>query len=150
MKGFFCFFVYTFILILIYPFSGFAEGTKQLMPDSADSKKAYIMPANGNSGGNLRDPFALYNGDTNYRLKVHIQDFTKERIFFGLGAVVTGGGSVNWRMHKPDGTVVWSGTTPTSGTGFKGDSNRLRNLGFTLFPVPRCLEIRLFTKVPIN
>ena len=77
------------------------------------------MPANGNpSGGNLRDPFALSNGDTNYRLKIYIKDYTKERIFFGLGAVVTGGGAVSWRIHKPDGTVIWSGTTPTSGTGF--------------------------------
>ena len=118
MKGFYIFVVSVLLYTLFLPFLGFTEGTKQLMPDSADNKKAYIMPANGNSGGNLRDPFALYNGDTNYRLKIHIKDCTRERIFFGLGSVVTGGGAVNWRIHKPDGTVLWSGTTPSSGTGF--------------------------------
>ena len=81
------------------------------MPDSASNKTCKILIANGNVSGQ-RDPFALYNGDTNYRLFIHISDFSKEKIYFGLGT--SSGSIVNWRIHNPDGTVLWTGTTPVS------------------------------------
>jgi len=109
MKGFRFFFAFAFILTLIFPSMILAEGTKQLMPDSASNKTCKILIANGNVSGQ-RDPFALYNGDTNYRLFIHISDSSKEKIYFGLGA--SSGSSVNWRIHNPDGTVLWAGTTP--------------------------------------
>ena len=103
-------------LILITNLSS-GEGTKQLMPDSSGSKSCEILIANGNVGGNMRDPFALYNGDTNYRLHIRIKDFTKEKIFFGLGqsnGPYPPNSPVTWRIHKPNGTVVWTGTTPST------------------------------------
>jgi uncharacterized protein (TIGR02145 family) len=111
MKGFNSFLVYTFLLILIFPSIGLSEGTKQLMPDSASNKTCKILIANGNVSGQ-RDPFALYNGNSDYRLYIHISDSSKEKIYFGLGT--SSGSAVTWRIHKPDGTVIWSGTTPVS------------------------------------
>lgn len=108
------FLLFVFIFFL-FPEIIVAEGTKELMPDSASNQRAFILIANGNAGGALRDPFALYNGDTNYRLYIRISDYTKEKIYFGIGAIVTGGGAVTWRIHHPDGTQVWSGTTPSVG-----------------------------------
>ncbi|MFC2102698.1 PKD-like domain-containing protein, partial [Bacteroidota bacterium] len=106
--------IFIFSLFLVFSaYQTYGEGTKELMPDSASNKRAYILIANGNVGGNYRDPFALYNGDTSYRLFINISDHVKEKIYFGIGATTTGG-AVNWRLHRPNGVVVWSGTTPTS------------------------------------
>lgn len=93
------------------------EGTKQLMPDSSGSKSCEILIANGIAGGNMRDPFALFNGDSNYRLHIRINDYTKEKIFFGIGqsnGPYPPTGPVTWRIHNPNGTVAWTGTTPTT------------------------------------
>jgi len=103
------------ILFAFFTIQTIGEGTKELMPDSASNKRAYILVANGNVGGALRDPFALYNGDTNYRLYIRISDYTKEKIYFGVGTIVTGGGAVTYRIHYPDGSVLWSGSTPSLG-----------------------------------
>ena len=105
----------SFIFSLLFTFSTiqvFAEGTKELMPDSASNRRAFVLIANGNVGGNFRDPFAIYNGDTNYRLFIHISNHQTEKIYFGLGVVSGTGSSTNWRIHAPNGTVVWSGSTP--------------------------------------
>ncbi len=101
MKGFYCFLVYTFIFVLTFSSVVLAEGTKQLMPDSASNKTCKILIANGNVSGQ-RDPFALYNGNPDYRLFIHISDSSKEKIYFGLGT--SSGPQVNWRIHRPDGT----------------------------------------------
>nr|MBC8313906.1 hypothetical protein [Bacteroidota bacterium] len=101
------------LLFFFFTVDSYSEGTKELMPDSAANQRAFILIANGYVGGNTRDPFALYNGDEDYRLFIHIEDHVKEKIFFGLGDA-TNGGSVIWRIHAPDETVVWSGSTPTS------------------------------------
>ena len=103
------------LLFTVFTVQSVAEGTKELMPDSAQNQRAYILIANGNAGGAPRDPFALYNGDTNYRLHIRIADYTKEKIYFGIGAIAGGGGAVTWRIHNPDGSVRMSGTTPTLG-----------------------------------
>ena len=107
-----------FILTLIGSGYVMAEGTKELMPDSIGNKAAKILIANGNVGGAMRDPFALYNGARVYSLFVHISDSSKEKIYLGLGS--SGFGSpVNLRVHRPDGSVEWSGITPSLGqTGF--------------------------------
>ncbi|MBE0646233.1 MAG: hypothetical protein IH596_00445 [Bacteroidales bacterium] len=108
-----CLFFILSLFLAFFTFQTYGEGTKELMPDSANNKRAYILIANGNVGGNYRDPFALYNGDTNYRLFINISDHVKEKIYFGIGAS-TSGGAVNLRLHRPDGVVVWSGTTPNA------------------------------------
>ncbi|NQV01874.1 MAG: hypothetical protein HQ542_04465, partial [Bacteroidia bacterium] len=102
------------LLFVFFTIQMYAEGTKELMPDSAANQRAFILVANGVVGGNYRDPFALYNGDTNYRLFIHVADHVNEKIYFGLGEVSGTGSSTNWRIHAPDGTIVWSGVTPTN------------------------------------
>jgi uncharacterized protein (TIGR02145 family) len=103
--------------LLIFFFAGvaglgvFAEGTPQIMPDSA--KPCRILCSKSTS----RDPFALYNGNANYRLFVHVHDSANEKIYFGLGAV-SGGGAPTVRVHRPDGSVIFSAASPSSGTGF--------------------------------
>jgi uncharacterized protein (TIGR02145 family) len=111
-----------FCFLLNLPGTGFAEGTKQLMPDS--TLPARILPAQGNVSGQQRDPFAIYNGTADYRLYIHIKDSTREKIYFGIGAIVSGGGAVTWRIHRPDGSVIYSTTTPTGGAGFISGFNR--------------------------
>ncbi|NQV14333.1 hypothetical protein HQ531_02660, partial [bacterium] len=72
---------------------------------------------------NSRDPFALYNGDTNYRLYIHIKDYTREVIYFGLGQIRRSNNQtanpLTYRIHKPDGTIIFEKQTPQTGaTGF--------------------------------
>ena len=96
-------FIYFFsFLSLILTAKSFAEGTKELMPDSANSQNAFILIANGFVGGNQRDPFALYNGNADYRLFIHISNHVTEKIYFGLGAVSGGGSS-----HLADPQTGW-------------------------------------------
>jgi uncharacterized protein (TIGR02145 family) len=94
---------------LLFSLNSFGEGTKELMPSATNSTQ--ILIANGNVGGQARDPFALEGGDPDYRLCIHISDSLHETIYFGLGAT-GGGGSVNWRIYAPDGTLAWP-VTPT-------------------------------------
>jgi len=106
---------FIFILLLIFQNSAtWAEGTKEFMPDEDQPTK--ILIARGNSGGQPRDPFAIYDGLVTYRLYIHIQDPGNEKIYFGLGART--GDQVNtngWRIHRPDGTVIFQSSIPTSG-----------------------------------
>ncbi len=102
----------TILPLLVYP-----EGTKEIMPDLAWNTRILL------STQSSRAPFALYNADSNYRLNIHIEDYTKEVIYFGLGQIRRSGNfpasPVNYRIHKPDGTVVFEKLTPVSGeTGY--------------------------------
>jgi hypothetical protein len=96
-------------LILLIQFSGFPEGTKELMPTQTNTTQLLI--ANGTVIGQLRDPFAVEGGNIDYRLNIHIMDPASETIYFGLGAT-NGGGTVNWRIYAPDGSQAWP-TLPT-------------------------------------
>ncbi|MBM3404120.1 MAG: hypothetical protein FJY10_04435 [Bacteroidetes bacterium] len=99
-----------FNILLAYEVA-YAEGTKEIMPNSGN--EAHIMPANGIFGGNQRDPFALEGGPADYRLNIHISDYTTEVIHFGLGTS-NNPIAINWRIRAPDGTEAWLGTTPTA------------------------------------
>ncbi len=111
-----------FFLILVGMLSAchaFGEGTKEIMPDSANAKNCRILITHGVVLGEERGAFALYlnSADTagkyRYRLYIHISDWTKEKIYFGIGAA-NPTASINWRIHKPDDSgLEWSGTTPT-------------------------------------
>jgi len=103
--------VFTCIFILgIFPLLLLAEGTKEIMPNAGET--AQLLIANGTVSGQARDPFAIYNGLADYRLFIHIEDYTTEVIHFGLGQ--SSGSAVTWRIHQPDGTVDWTGTTPSA------------------------------------
>ncbi len=94
-----------------------AEGTKEFWPDVTQETR--ILIAKGNIGGQQRDPFAVYNGAANYRLYIHISDPSVEKIYFGVGVVNGSAIAANgWRIHQPDGTVIYQSSIPTTGQGF--------------------------------
>ncbi len=105
------------VLLLLSTRNGFSEGTKEFWPDP--SQETRVLIAKGTNGGQQRDPFALYDGAADYRLYFHIQDPLVEKVYFGIGE--RNGASVNsngWRIHEPDGTVVYQGSVPAAGQGF--------------------------------
>ena len=115
-------FIYAPLLfLLIFNSTGFSEGTLELWPDQTQVTR--ILIAKGNvPGEGRRDPFACYNEAAEYRLYIRIEDPSVEDIYFGLGArngtIVAANG---WRIHKPDGTVIFASSTPTAGQGFITD-----------------------------
>jgi uncharacterized protein (TIGR02145 family) len=97
--------------------SGIAEGTKEIMPNQVYNARILC------STEGIRDPFALYNGNADYRLYIHIQDYTQEAIYFGLGQIRRSNNQtatpLTYRVHRPDGTIIFEKQTPTVGqTGF--------------------------------
>ncbi len=91
----------------------FAEGTKQLMPDSTLSAAGLYID---NITASVYTRFALAGCAPNYRLNIHVAQ-PGERILFGLKAPMAG---LIFNLRKPDGTVVLSGSCPYSAgeTGF--------------------------------
>ena len=80
---------------------GFAEGTKELMPNENDPTRILLSTQTG------RDPFAINNGSANYRLYIHISDAANEVIYFGVGQLRNNGnnpqsGSLVYNIYKPD------------------------------------------------
>ena len=72
------------LIIIVFAFSfinGFAEGTKELMPNASSDTRVLI--ARGNVNGQQRDPFAVYNEDPEYRLFIHISDPLSEKYISG-------------------------------------------------------------------
>ncbi|HTX88879.1 MAG TPA: PKD-like domain-containing protein, partial [Bacteroidales bacterium] len=95
-----------------------AEGTKELMPDS-NQNATYILLVKGYDGGQKRDSFAIEGATYRYWLCIHISpDYANEEIHFGIGAQVGTFGNVSWKIYNPNNAVVWTGTTPTAGTGY--------------------------------
>ena len=104
----------------LLPLSSIAEGTLQLMPDS-NVNRTYILLVKYSDGfgGQRRDSFAIEGATYRYRLYIHVSsDYANEEIHFGLGNQVGTAGNVPWKIYAPDNSVIWSGTTPTSGAGF--------------------------------
>ena len=93
------------LLIDLVPLLLFSEGTKEIMPIPANPASLCIDPT--------RNPFAIYNGNPDYRLYISVKDFTREEICFGLGAISAG--TLTWRIHDPLGNVVATGPVPTVG-----------------------------------
>lgn len=102
------------ILVFILNFHGvgFAEGTKQLEPINAPSKSlCRLTIAIDNSGGN-RIPFALVDCSEEYRLNIHISNFTNEKIYFGFGNLTEYGidplivNDVHYQVKDPAGNIV--------------------------------------------
>ena len=102
---------YRFIALLIISFlflpgTGFTEGTKEFWPDPAEETR--ILIARGNISGQQRDPFAIYGMGEDYRLYIHISNPAGERLLFGIGERVGSTVTTNgWRIHRPDGSVIY-------------------------------------------
>ena len=102
--------VIVFILAWQFPGDLLAEGTKQLEPPgSPASQYGKIIMFNGTAQGRI--PFALIGCPVDYRLCIHITDFTTERIYLGFGNVtVYSGGSekfdVKFQIKDPTDIIV--------------------------------------------
>ncbi len=63
-----------------------------------------------------RNKFGSVSATADYRLYIHISDFTTEAIYFGFGESKHNTGSSTFRLYRPDGTIDTSGLVPvTSG-----------------------------------
>lgn len=88
-----------------------AEGTKQLEPVGAPAKSVCKIVFSHNKTED-RIPFALLNCNENFRLNVHINDFTNEKIYLGFGDVVNYSKDtiiykdVKFQVKDPSGTRV--------------------------------------------
>lgn len=113
--------------------SAFADGTKQLMPNSGTEDAPYGHGPKGDGhtyltiaaqeGGNgASRPFARYNNngtscDTNNRIYIRIRDHSTEMIYFGFGAQTGGSKNLKFRVKDPDGVIVYAETfVPTDPT----------------------------------
>jgi hypothetical protein len=123
-----------FILATFHGFNSFtsAEGTKQLEPKGAPANSDCKLTLLENILEN-RIPFALVDCKPQYRLNIHIADFTTEKIYFGFGNIIsyvsdtTKFHDVRFQIKNPQGTVV-SGLSPMpapGAAGFIGNRNQV-------------------------
>jgi len=80
----------------------YAEGTKQIRPDSTNSFGA--LRVDRNSANYTR--FAYINCPANYRLYIHTKNAGKS-ILFGLKPPSA---NINYNLKKPNGTIALTGT----------------------------------------
>ena len=80
----------------------YAEGTKQLLPDSTISQAGLYID---NSPGTVYTNFAVANCPANYRLYIHVKN-VGESILFGFE---TNYANVPFTLRKPNGTVAMTG-----------------------------------------
>jgi gliding motility-associated-like protein len=108
------------LLLLLLVKAGYAEGTKQLMPNSTD--RLYLEFNTWQTGSN---DFAGYDCPAEKRLNIRLN--AGEKVFFGFkmntlnygGNVNTDPSRVRFRIRRPDGTVIYPETAmPTSGNGY--------------------------------
>ncbi len=109
--------LFFFILLLIIPSSGYAEGTKQILLSDAGFGKIQVMSS-------FTD-FAWYdNGGSaapDYRLYIHVAN-ANEKIYYGFGDPVNSmfnvANNVYYRIKNPAGVIVAGPTlVPTAGAG---------------------------------
>ena len=88
-----------------------AEGTKQLEPKGAPGYSNCKITLLENIPEN-RIPFALVDCKPQYRLNIHISDYTTEKIYFGFGNIFSYVSDtikfhdVSYQIKNPSGTVV--------------------------------------------
>lgn len=100
--------LFFFILVFI-PHLSYEEGIKELTTDSTVSH-ADLYFIHYTYPGSYPN-FATLNCDPNYRLYIHVKS-PGESILFGLNAPPYG---YNYHLRKPDGTIVLSGSCPSTG-----------------------------------
>ena len=105
---------YLFIGCILFSFQiqqGFGEGTKQFRP--TENKKGELCI------DTTRNKFTSVIATADYRLHIHISDWTNKAIYFGFGQTKHNNGATNFRFYRPDGTIDTSGAVPTV-TGNRG------------------------------
>ncbi len=75
------------LLIIITAIHAFGEGTRQFEPIGAPIR-SYCKIALTRNYTDSRIPFALINCTEEYRLNIHIKDFTSEKIYLGFGDII--------------------------------------------------------------
>lgn len=97
------------LFLLLLTFELLAEGTKQLAPNSTDRVYLYTNSSTYND-------FGRYNGSSNQRLYIHIDNPTTEQVFLGFSQPVGSGhhpcnGSTDiigfFRIKDPTGRIVY-------------------------------------------
>jgi uncharacterized protein (TIGR02145 family) len=104
-------FVLFFLLISVSP--GFAEGTKEFRPVNGANYKGELCI------DTARNKFGVITATADYRLYIHISDFTTEAIYFGFGTMKHNAGNTIFRFYRPNNVIDTSGTVPTA-TGVRG------------------------------
>ncbi len=108
------------IMFAMFSSAVFAEGTKQIWPRIA--QPTHIQINNPSLTG-----FATFGSTADQRLNIHINNPVTEAIYYGFGKCFYGDQpafndttavSVQYRIRSPNGTIVFTGTIPTSGAGY--------------------------------
>jgi hypothetical protein len=90
--------------------STFAEGTKQVRPDSTISGGSLMVDRNNANYTRFCD----IGCPPNYRLYIHIKN-VGETILFGLQSPVA---NVGYNLRRPNGTIAMTGNLPLAGAGY--------------------------------
>jgi hypothetical protein len=94
------------VLLLSVQISLFAEGTKQVRPDSTVSGASLMIDRNNA----MYTRFAYIGCPSNYRLYIHIKN-VGETILFGLQSPVA---NVGYNLRRPNGTIAMTGNLPNA------------------------------------
>src|ERR1035438_2660934 len=102
------------LMVAFISFTGYGEGTKQLLPDSTVSGAGLFIDPFSSDGYTM---FGLPGSPQNYRLCIHVKN-PGEWILFGMNAA--GYNPMTFNLRKPDGTVALTGSCPVAAgqTGF--------------------------------
>ena len=103
--------LYCLLILIICSSQVFAEGTKEFRPTS-DKKGELCIDT-------TRNKFGSVTATVDYRLYIHISDYTTEAIYFGFGTTKHNLGAATFRFYRPDDVIDTSGTVPTV-TGNRG------------------------------
>ena len=98
------------LVLLILTEVVYAEGTKQVRPDSTLSGAALMIDRNNPT----YTRFGYIGCPANYRLYIHIKDVC-ETILFGLQSPEA---NIGYNLRKPDGTIAMTGNLPVAGAGY--------------------------------
>lgn len=105
MKNFLHLLSFFFFFLIISIPAVFSEGTKQFRPQESHKGELCI--------DTTRNKFAWYTATDDYRLHIHISDYTTEAIYFGFGEMKHNTGTTTFSLYRPDGSLDTSGTVPT-------------------------------------
>lgn len=101
-----------FLFLIFIPFGLYAEGIRELRPDSTVSAAdLYLTTSSAYSD------FGLINCAPNYRLYIHVKN-PGESILMGLNTL-NHNSTYHYNLRKPDGTIVMTGLCPYN-TGVTG------------------------------
>ncbi|MCX6248623.1 MAG: hypothetical protein NTW10_12940 [Bacteroidetes bacterium] len=94
------------VLLLSLCDSVYAEGTKQVLPDSTVSSASLMIDRNNP----MYTRFGYIGCPANYRLYIHIKN-VGETILFGLQSPVA---NVGYNLRRPNGTIAMTGNLPSA------------------------------------